>query len=187
MMELKPVNPKGNQPWIFIGRIDAAAEAPILWPPDIRADSLEKPLMLGKIEGRRRRGWGWDEMIGWHHRFNGHECEQALGDGKGQASPGVLPLMEVLKSWTWLSDKTTTKMMDLDEPVFLCCESAGVGLPRSGSNRGSHVLKAFLIKLGLSRKIRLWNYVTLIQKPRGVKQAFISGLHICQSPGAELV
>ena len=55
--EIKPVNPKGNQPWIFIGRIDAEAEAPILWLPDRRADSLEKTLMLGKIEGRRRRGW----------------------------------------------------------------------------------------------------------------------------------
>ena len=55
--EIKPVNPKGNQPWIFIGRTDAAAEAkaPIqLWPPATRADSLEKTLMLGKIESKRR-------------------------------------------------------------------------------------------------------------------------------------
>ena len=54
--EIKPVNPKGNQPWIFTGRTDAEAETPILWPPDRRADSLEKTLLLGKIEGRRRRG-----------------------------------------------------------------------------------------------------------------------------------
>ena len=54
--ESKPVNPKGNQPLIFIGRTDAEAEAPILWPPMRRADSLEKTLMLGKIEGIRRRG-----------------------------------------------------------------------------------------------------------------------------------
>ena len=52
--EIKPVNPKGSLPWIFIGRTDAEAEAPVLWP--LRADSLEKTLMLGKIEGRRRRG-----------------------------------------------------------------------------------------------------------------------------------
>ena len=55
--EIKPVNPKGNQPWIFIGRTDAEAEAPILWPLMQRADSLEKTLMLGKTEGRKRRGW----------------------------------------------------------------------------------------------------------------------------------
>ena len=55
--EIQPVNPKGNQPWIFIGRTDAEAEAPILWPPMQRANSLEKTLMLGKLEGRKRRGW----------------------------------------------------------------------------------------------------------------------------------
>ena len=57
--EIKPVNPEGNQSWIFIGRTDAEAEAqaPILWPPDARNGSLEKTLMLGKTEGRRRRGW----------------------------------------------------------------------------------------------------------------------------------
>ena len=54
--EIKPVSPKGNQSWIFTGRTDAEAEAPILWPPDVKNDSLEKTLMLGKIEGRRRRG-----------------------------------------------------------------------------------------------------------------------------------
>ena len=54
--EIKPVNPIGNQPWIFIGRTDAEAEAPTLWPPDAKANSLEKILMLGKIEGRRKRG-----------------------------------------------------------------------------------------------------------------------------------
>ena len=55
--EIKPVNPKANQPWIFIGRTDAEAEAPILWPPDANSCALEKTLMLGKIEGRRRRRW----------------------------------------------------------------------------------------------------------------------------------
>ena len=55
--EVKSVNPKGNQPWIFIGRIDAEAEAPILWPLLKRADSLGKTLMLGKTEDEKRRGW----------------------------------------------------------------------------------------------------------------------------------
>ena len=55
--EIQPVNPKGNQSWVFIGRTDVEAKTPILWPPDMRADSFEKTLMLGKIEGRRRRGW----------------------------------------------------------------------------------------------------------------------------------
>ena len=54
--EIKPVNPKGNQSRIFIGRTDVESETSILWPPDARADSFEKTLMLGKIEGGRRRG-----------------------------------------------------------------------------------------------------------------------------------
>ena len=53
--EIKPVNPKGNQSWMFFGRADAEDETPILWPPMQRTDSLEKTLMLGKIEGRRMR------------------------------------------------------------------------------------------------------------------------------------
>ena len=54
--EIKPVNPKGNQPWIFIWRTDAQTEAPILWPPDAKSQLLEKTLMLGKTEGKRRTG-----------------------------------------------------------------------------------------------------------------------------------
>ena len=57
--EIQPVHPKGDQSWIFIGRTDAEAETPVLWPPMRRTDSLEKTLMLGKIEGRRR---GWQRM-----------------------------------------------------------------------------------------------------------------------------
>ena len=54
--EIQPVHPKGDQSWIYIGRTDAEAETPILWPPDVKTGSLEKTLILGKIEGRRRRG-----------------------------------------------------------------------------------------------------------------------------------
>ena len=60
--EIQPFNSKGNQFCIFFGRTDAEAETPILWPPDVRGDSLEKTLMLGKIEGRRKRGW---QMMRW--------------------------------------------------------------------------------------------------------------------------
>ena len=55
--EIQPVHPKGNQSWVFTGRTDVEAETPIFWPPDLKNNSLEKTLMLGKIEGRRRRGW----------------------------------------------------------------------------------------------------------------------------------
>ena len=57
--EIIPINPKGNQPLILIGRTDAKAEAAILWPPDVKSQLMEKPLMLGKTEGKRR---GWQRM-----------------------------------------------------------------------------------------------------------------------------
>ena len=60
--EIKPVNPKGNQPWIFTGRTDAEAKTPILWPPDAKSHSLQKTLMMEKIEGKRRSGW---QRIRW--------------------------------------------------------------------------------------------------------------------------
>ena len=65
--EIQPVNSKGYQPCIFIGRTDAEAEAPIFGHLMRTADSLVKTLMLGKIEGRRRRGMTEDEIVGWHH------------------------------------------------------------------------------------------------------------------------
>ena len=77
-----------------------------------RADSLEKALMLGQIEGRRRRGVTEDEMVGWHHRLNGREFEQTLGDGEGQGSLACA-VHRVTKSWIQLSDTTTTTSMVL--------------------------------------------------------------------------
>ena len=80
--EIKPVNPKGNQPWIFIGRTDTEAEAPILWPPDVKRWLTGKDPDAGKGWGQEEKGTTEDEMIGWHHQLYGHEFEQALGDGQ---------------------------------------------------------------------------------------------------------
>ena len=85
--EIQPVHPKGNQSWIFIGRTDAEAETPILWPPDAKNWLIEKDLDAG-TDWRREEEKGTieDEMVGWHHRLNGHEFKQALGVGDGQGS-----------------------------------------------------------------------------------------------------
>ena len=69
--EIQPVHLKGNESWVFIGRTDVEAEAPILWPPIQRADSFEKTLLLGKIGGEEK-GTTEDEMVGWHHQLNEH-------------------------------------------------------------------------------------------------------------------
>ena len=86
--EIKPVNPKGNQSWIFIGRTDVEAETPILWPPDAKSQLIRKDPDTQKDWGQAEKGTTEDEMAGWHHRLNGHEFEQALGIGDGQGSLG---------------------------------------------------------------------------------------------------
>ena len=84
--EIKPVNPKGNQSWIFIGRTDAEAEAPIIWPPDAKSRLIGKDPDAGKIWRQEEKGMTEDEMFWWHHQLNGYESEQAPGVGDGQGS-----------------------------------------------------------------------------------------------------
>ena len=80
--EIKPVNPKGNQPCLFIGRTDVEAETPVLWPPDAKNQLIGKDPHAGK-QWRQEKG-RQDEMVGWHHRLNGHEFEQTPKNGEGQ-------------------------------------------------------------------------------------------------------
>ena len=90
--EIKSVSPKGNQPWILIGRTDTEAEAPILWPPDAQNWLFWKDPDAGKDWRREEKGMTEDEMVGWHHWLNGltltqsSELEQTPGDSGGQRS-----------------------------------------------------------------------------------------------------
>ena len=104
--EMKPVNPKGNQPGIFIGRADAEAEAVILRPPDAKDRLIRKNLDGGKDWRQQEKGTIEDELVGWHYRLSGHEFEQCPGDGEVQ---GCLACCSsgVTKNQTWLSDWIT--------------------------------------------------------------------------------
>ena len=83
--EIQPVHPKVNQPWIFIERTDAEAEAPLLWPLDVKNWLIGKDHDAGK-DWRQEKGTTEDEMFGWHHPHDGHAFEQAPGYGDGQGS-----------------------------------------------------------------------------------------------------
>ena len=82
--EIQPVHPKENQSWIFTGRTDVEAETPIRWPPDEKNWLIWKDPNAGKDWRREEKGLTEDEMVGWHHRLNGHEFEETPGVGGGQ-------------------------------------------------------------------------------------------------------
>ena len=100
--EIKPVNPKGNQP--YFGRTDVEAEAPVLWLPNVKSWLITKDPDAGKDWGQKEKGATEAEMVGWHHRLNRHQFAQTLGDSEGQGS------LVCCSPWgcscTWLSDST---------------------------------------------------------------------------------
>ena len=105
--KIQPINPKGNQLWIFVGRADAKAEAPLCWPPDVKSRFIWKDPDAGKDLRQEEKEMTKDEVVGWHHKHNGHEFEQLWEIGKDEeAWPAAVH--GVTKNWIWLSDWTAT-------------------------------------------------------------------------------
>ena len=119
--EMKPVNPKGNQSWIFIGRTDAETEAPILWQPDAKSWLIGKDPDTGKDWRQEEKGMTEDEVVGWHHRLNGPEFVQASGDG-GQGSLACYSPWGCKESDTteWLINNNRHSLIHLSN-LFLAC------------------------------------------------------------------
>ena len=108
----QPVHPKGDQSWIFIGRTDAEAEAPILWPPDGKNWLIGKGPDAGKDWRWKEKGTTEDEMVGWHHWFDGHKFEQAPGVGDGQGglvccSPWGHKESDTIERLNWRAKETS--------------------------------------------------------------------------------
>ena len=117
--EIKLVNAKGNQSWIFIGRTDAEAEAPVLWPPDAKSQLIGKDPDAGKDWRWKEKGMTEDEMVGWHHQLNEYGFEQTQGGGEGQGSL-------VCCSWWGHRELDVTKRLNNNnnnehvEHLFMC-------------------------------------------------------------------
>ena len=105
-MEIQPVNPKGNQSWIFIGSTDAGAEIPILWPPDAKNWFIGKDPDAGKDWRREKKVTTEVEMVEWHHQLSGHEVWVSSGRWWWTGKPSVLPSRRSQKVGIWLSNWT---------------------------------------------------------------------------------
>ena len=102
--KIKPINPKENQSWIFIGRTDAETETPILWSPDAKNWLLGKDPDAGKDWGQEEKGMTEDKMVGWHHQLDGHEFEWTLRVGDEQGGLACCDL--------WVTESDTTKRLN---------------------------------------------------------------------------
>ena len=120
--EIKPVIPKGNQPWIFIGRTDS--EAPILWPLDAKSWLIRKDPDAGKDWRQEEKGATEDEMVAWHHWLNAHEFEQ-LQEILKDREAWRAAVHGVEECWTWLSDWTTA--MTTSPRLYCVAERVTVG------------------------------------------------------------
>ena len=112
--EIKPINPKGNQSWMFIGRMDAEAETPILWPPDAKNWLLGKDPDAGKDWRQEEKGMTEDEMVGWHNWLDGHEFVQTpelVMDREAWCGivHGVAKICTQLSNWTKLIPQITSR------------------------------------------------------------------------------
>ena len=124
--EIQPVHLKGNQSWIFIGRTDAEAETPILWPPDGKNWLTGKDPVARNDWRREEKGMTEDKMVGWHHWLNGHEFEQGLGVGDEQGGLACCSLWDHKEldtteqlNWTELETPTLLKQKSSEGVYYL--------------------------------------------------------------------
>ena len=112
--EIQPVHPKGGQSWVFIGRTDAEAETPILWPPDAKTWLIWKHPDAGKDWGQEEKGMTEDEMVGWHYRLTGHGFGWTPGVGDGQGG------LACCGSWGCKESDTTECLNWTEWCIYIC-------------------------------------------------------------------
>ena len=144
--EIKSVNLKGNQPWIVIGKIDAEAETPVFWSPDVKSWLIGKVRDAGKDWGQNEKRASEDELTGWHHGWNGHELGQTSGDSEGQrglecCSPWGLKELEMTGQATEQCNKNPSSNWLLAGGCLQVLEGVPCHMALSiGSSKHGHLL-----------------------------------------------
>ena len=116
--EIQPVHPKGDESWVFIGRIDVEAETPILWPPVAKSWLIWKDPDAGKHWGQEEKGTTEDEMVGWHHQLNGHEFRVNSKSWWWTGKPGVLRFMGLQRvGHDWMTELKRYKIEFIDQSL----------------------------------------------------------------------
>ena len=128
--EIQAVNPKGNQSWIVTGRTDVEVEALILWPPDTKNWFITKDPDARKDWRQEEKGMTEDKMVGWYHRLDGYEFEQALGIGDGQGSlvcciPCGRKELDMTEQLNWIDEKDIlTQFISVEESTYMHWQSS---------------------------------------------------------------
>ena len=172
--EIQPVHPKGDQPWVFIGRTDVEAETPILWSPDAKNWLIWKDPKAGREWRQEKKEATEDEMVGWYHWLNGHAFEQALGDSEGQESQQAA--VYGVENWATKLNWTHTGWLVKQEKQILISWRAGVlkskikSLANLVSGEGSllfHSLLCLAVSLhGTKGKGTLWGLYQSVNSMR---------------------
>ena len=144
--EIQSVHPKGDQSWVFIGRTDVETETPILWPPDVKSWLIGKAPDAGKDWGQEEKGTTEDEMVGWHHRLDGHGFGWTSGVGDRQGG------LACWGSWGRKESDTTERLnwIEFDNIVQI--------------DNIVHILIIIFNLIILYKLYKIWYYMYLVGK-----------------------
>ena len=170
--EIQPVNSEGDQPWVFIGRTDAKAETPILWPPHAKSWLLGKDFDAGRNWGQQEKGMTEDDMAGWHHWLDGREFEWTPGDGDGQGGLACCDLwghkeLDLTDQLNWLTELMSTQGLESWDVTWPYVQSPSRPSKKTRALFQNENCYHWLRLLFCCKVLRVWAIITVAEPSRG--------------------